>query len=192
VKAIEVSYSQGYGQDWLGEEVAQSTTRVRSLRSLRVYLHTAILDTRMVTQIVTALPSLESLWLPVFDYVSGPFARLPWRLISFRHSSLHSSATSGNHFSTPKRGIAPFVHKTPSRGQPRAFPRPALSQMRRARLARLAQPCIGLGAFNHARSVPHRAPGVRVSCDAQHHRPSCNFLEIISQFLVLYRENIVK
>jgi hypothetical protein len=69
VEAIEVSYSQLYGQDWLGEEVAQSTARVRNLR---VYLHTAIRDTRMVKRMVTVLPSLESLWLPVFDSVSGP------------------------------------------------------------------------------------------------------------------------
>jgi hypothetical protein len=90
VKAIEVSYTQVYSQNWLGEEVAQSTARVRNLR---VYLHTGIRDTRMVKRIVTALPFLESLWLPVFDYVSSPFARLPWRLISIRHSSMSSNSS---------------------------------------------------------------------------------------------------
>jgi hypothetical protein len=95
VEAIEVSSSQGCDQDWLGEEVVRSTARVRSLR---VYLSTAILDTRMVKRMVKILPSLESLWLPVFDSVSGPFAQSP-SLISFRHSSislkcsLHSSAS---------------------------------------------------------------------------------------------------
>jgi hypothetical protein len=95
VKAVEVVHVPGRDQNWLGEEVAQSTARVRSLR---VYLSTAILDTRMVKRMVKILPSLESLWLPVFDSVSGPFARSPW-LISFRHSSislkysLHSSAS---------------------------------------------------------------------------------------------------
>jgi hypothetical protein len=138
-----------------------------------------------------SLPIPHELLELIFQYFVHSYGQLPDKLLLVCRT-FYVVATSGNHFSTPKRGIAPFVHKTPSRGQPRAFPRPALSQMRRARLARLAQPCIGLGAFNHARSVPHRAPGVRVSCDAQHHRPSCNFLEIISQFLVLYRENIVK
>jgi hypothetical protein len=45
VGTIEVSSSQGCDQDWFGEEVAQSTARVRRLR---VHLITAILDTRMV------------------------------------------------------------------------------------------------------------------------------------------------
>jgi hypothetical protein len=139
---------------------------------------------------ISAISTVSILFLFLFRFLF--FSSSPATIPSTGVVPSGASCTSGNHFSTPKRGIAPFVHKTPSRGQPRAFPRPALSQMRRARLARLAQPCIGLGAFNHARSVPHRAPGVRVSCDAQHHRPSCNFLEIISQFLVLYRENIVK
>jgi hypothetical protein len=96
VKAIEVRYTQRRDQDWLGEEVARSTARVSNLL---VYLSTAIQDTRMVKRMVTALPSLEILRLPVFDSVSGPIARLSWRLISFRHSSmsskssLHSSAS---------------------------------------------------------------------------------------------------
>ena len=78
VEAIEVSSSHGCHQDWFGEEVARSTARVRKLR---VHLNTAILDTRMVKRMVTILPFLESLWLPVFDDVSGPF-----RSIALAHS----------------------------------------------------------------------------------------------------------
>jgi hypothetical protein len=95
VKAIDISRTQGCDQDWLGEEVAQSIARVRILRA---YMIPVIFDTQMVKRMVRILPSLESLWLPVFDSVSGPFARSPW-LISFRHSSislkcsLHSSAS---------------------------------------------------------------------------------------------------
>lgn len=77
VEAIEVSSSTVCGQYWFGEEVARSTAQVRKLR---VHLNTAILDTRMVKRMVTILPSLESLWLPVFDDVSRHFIRLP-RLI---------------------------------------------------------------------------------------------------------------
>jgi hypothetical protein len=107
VKAIEVSYSEGCDQDWLGEEVAQSTARVRKFR---VYLSTAILDTRMVKRMVAVLPFLESLWLPVFDSVSGPFARLPWRLISFRHSSMSSKFSLHSGVSRPYASIC-FVAK---------------------------------------------------------------------------------
>jgi hypothetical protein len=95
VKAIDISCTQGCGQDWLGEEVAQSTARVRILRA---YMIPIIFDTQIVRRLVRILPFLESLLLPVFDSVSEPFARLPW-LISFRHSSislkcsLHSSAS---------------------------------------------------------------------------------------------------
>jgi hypothetical protein len=92
VKVIEVSYTQRHDQNWLGEEVAQSTARVRNLR---VHFSTVLLDTRMVKRIMI-LPSLESLWLPVFDYVSGHFARLPWRLISFRHSSMSSKSSQNS------------------------------------------------------------------------------------------------
>jgi len=74
LESIEVSFSQGSNQDWFGEEVAWSTARIRKLR---VHLNTAILDTRMVGRMVTILPSLESLWLSVFDDVSAHFARLP-------------------------------------------------------------------------------------------------------------------
>jgi len=76
VEAIEVGDAQGHDQDWFGEEVAQSTVRVRKLR---VHLEdTAIRDTRMVKRMVTILPFLESLWLPVLPGdVSDPFARLP-------------------------------------------------------------------------------------------------------------------
>ena len=77
VEAVEVTSSTVCDQYWFGEEVARSTARVRKLR---VHLNTAILETRMVKRVVAILPSLESLWLPVFDEVSGNFARLP-RLI---------------------------------------------------------------------------------------------------------------
>ena len=73
VEAIEVSGYQGYDQDWFGEEVARSTSRVRKLGA---HPHSAILDTRMAKRIVTILPSLESLWLAVFNDVSGPCARI--------------------------------------------------------------------------------------------------------------------
>jgi len=71
VEAIEVTFYQcGYNPDWFGEEVTQSTARVRMLR---VHLDTAILDTRMVKRMVTIPPFLESLWLPVRVDVSWPF-----------------------------------------------------------------------------------------------------------------------
>jgi hypothetical protein len=75
VEAIEVSSSLGCDQDWFGEEVTRSTARVRKVR---VYLNTAILDTKPVKRMVALLPSLERLWLSVCDDVSGPFARLSW------------------------------------------------------------------------------------------------------------------
>jgi hypothetical protein len=77
VEAIEVSNSQRGDQDWFGEEVARSTARVRKLR---VHLSTPILDTRMVKRMVTILPFLENLRLPVFDHVRGRLALSP-RLI---------------------------------------------------------------------------------------------------------------
>jgi len=56
VEAIEVMfYRRDYNTDWFGEEVTQSTTRVRSLR---VHLDIVILDTRMVKRMVTILPFL--------------------------------------------------------------------------------------------------------------------------------------
>jgi len=72
VKAIEVLFpypQQGCFSpgDWFGEEVGESTARVRRLR---VNLNTAILDTRMVKRIVAILPFLENLWLPVCGDVS--------------------------------------------------------------------------------------------------------------------------
>ena len=71
VEAIEVTLSHPeYEQDWFGEEVTQSTARVRMLR---VHPQTAILGTRMVKRMVTILPSLERLWLPVSNDVSWPF-----------------------------------------------------------------------------------------------------------------------
>jgi len=71
VEAIEVMfYQHGSDQDWFGEEVTQSTARVRMLR---VLLHSAPRDTRMVKRMVKILPSLERLWLPVSDDVSWHF-----------------------------------------------------------------------------------------------------------------------
>ena len=74
VESIGVSgKSQGYGQDWFGEEVARSTAQVRKLGA---YPHSAILDTRMAKRMATILPSLESVWLAVFDDVSDPCTRI--------------------------------------------------------------------------------------------------------------------
>ena len=87
VEAIGVNTFQGSDQDWFGEEVARSTTRVRKLT---VHLNIAILETRMVTRMVTILPSLESLSLSVFDDVSSPFARDHLNLFTLRHSSKSS------------------------------------------------------------------------------------------------------
>jgi len=71
VETIEVAFSlYECDQDWFGEEVGESTARVRMLR---VHPQTAILGTRMVKQMVTVLPSLERLWLPVCNDVSWPF-----------------------------------------------------------------------------------------------------------------------
>jgi len=76
VEAIEVTFPlQGWffpecDQDWFGEEVGESTARVRRLRGHPI---TAISDTRMVKRMVTILPFLENLWLPVFGEVSWPF-----------------------------------------------------------------------------------------------------------------------
>ena len=77
VEAIDVApppyaYSSphDYDQDWFREEVAQSTARVRMLR---LHLNVGIPDTRMVKRMVTILPFLETLWLPVFGDVSWPF-----------------------------------------------------------------------------------------------------------------------
>ena len=86
VEAIEVTFPpQGCffprcDEDWFGEEVGESTARVRRLR---VHLNIAILDTRMVKRMVTLLPFLENLWLPVFGDVSWPFCSITrtWWLI---------------------------------------------------------------------------------------------------------------
>jgi len=72
VEAIEViSTKYEEDQNWFGEEVTQSTARVRMLRVH--LLETAVLDMRMVKRMVTILPLLENLWFPVFDDVSWPF-----------------------------------------------------------------------------------------------------------------------
>jgi len=71
VGKIEVISSQHEcDQDWFREEVGQSTARVRSLR---VHTNTAMLGARMVTRMVTVLPFLKILWLPVFGDVSRSF-----------------------------------------------------------------------------------------------------------------------
>jgi len=71
VEAIEVNFSQCEGdQDWVGEEVTQSTALVRMLR---LHRQTATLDTRMVKRTVTILPSLEHLWLRLPNNVGWPF-----------------------------------------------------------------------------------------------------------------------
>ena len=68
VEAIDITSSPENGQDWCREEIAKSTAVVRKL-----FLKTTILDTAMVDQIVTILPSLERLSLLVPEDVSGPF-----------------------------------------------------------------------------------------------------------------------
>jgi len=70
VEAIEVTRSRQCDQDWFGEEVRGSTSRVRMLR---VHPMLEIRDTRMVGRMVTILPSLERLWLLVPNDVSWPF-----------------------------------------------------------------------------------------------------------------------
>ena len=71
VEAIDVRRK---GRNWFGEEVARSTAGVRKLR---VRFNIGMLDLIMLERAVAILPSLESLWLPVFDDVCGPFVRLP-------------------------------------------------------------------------------------------------------------------
>jgi len=71
VEAIEVTLDhRECNRDWFREEVGESTARVRMLR---VHPQTAILDTIMVKRMVTILPSLERLWLPMFNDVSWSF-----------------------------------------------------------------------------------------------------------------------
>jgi len=70
VEAIEVTCSRQCDQDWFGEEVRGSTSRVRMLR---VHTMLEIRDTRRVGRMVTILPSLERLWLLVPNDVSWPF-----------------------------------------------------------------------------------------------------------------------
>ena len=84
VEAIEIIAFRGSDQDWFGQEVAHSTARVRKLR---VHLDAGMFNTQIVKRMVTVLPSLESLWLPVFHDVSRPFARDPFDSFSPRHSS---------------------------------------------------------------------------------------------------------
>ena len=71
VEAIDVRKK---GRDWFGEEVARSTAGVRKLEVRSII---GILDLGMLERAVAILPSLESLCLPVFNNVCGPFVRLP-------------------------------------------------------------------------------------------------------------------
>ena len=71
VEAIEVTLDhRECNRDWFREEVGESTARVRMLR---VHPKITILNTRMVKRMVTVLPSLEHLWLPVSNDVSWTF-----------------------------------------------------------------------------------------------------------------------
>jgi len=91
VEAIEVTFPhQGCfaprrDPDWFGEEVRESIARVRRLR---VHLNTPILDTRMVKRMVTFLPFLVNLWLPVFGDVSWPFCSITRTLVAHYPSGI--------------------------------------------------------------------------------------------------------
>ena len=84
VEAIEVIAFRGSDLDWFGQGVAHSTARVRKLR---VHPDAGMFNTQIVKRMVTVLPSLESLWLPVLHDVSRPFARDHFDSFSPRHSS---------------------------------------------------------------------------------------------------------
>lgn len=88
VEVIEVSDSP-VDEDWIGEEFAQSTARVRTFR-----IDSPELLPKMVRRIGTSFPYLESLQLTVFRSVSGVFA--PYRYLgSFPlRKSLKSSKLS--------------------------------------------------------------------------------------------------
>jgi len=84
VETIEVTFPQiecipqVRDWDWFGEEVGESTARVR-----RLQVHNnEILNTRMVKRMVTLLPFLEDLWLPVFGGVSWPFRPITSTLVA--------------------------------------------------------------------------------------------------------------
>jgi len=84
---LEGLFSPVFDQDWFGEENWQSTARVRRFE---VHPITPISDTRMVKQLVTILPFLENLWLPVFCDVSWPFHSITWTLaLIFLQASLN-------------------------------------------------------------------------------------------------------
>jgi hypothetical protein len=74
VEVIEITFRPGVGLDWLGEEVARSTARIRRLE---VHQITATLEERPLKHVVAILPSLESLWLSVSNFVSGSFVPVP-------------------------------------------------------------------------------------------------------------------
>jgi len=99
VESISVIFSQyEYDQDWFGEEVTQSTALVRMLR---VHLNAAIIDMQMVKRMVTIIPFLEDLWLPMLDDVSWPFRSI--------------TKTLATHFSsdTPQCRRSPHVTQAP-------------------------------------------------------------------------------
>jgi len=84
VEAIEITFPQrgfslGCDPDWFGEEVGESTARVRRLR---LHLNTAILDTLMVKRMVVILPFLENLWLREFVDVGWPFRPITRTLVA--------------------------------------------------------------------------------------------------------------
>jgi len=104
VEAIEVISSQPEcDQGWFVEEVGESIARVRRLR---VRLTTPILDTRVVKRMVTVLPFLESLWLPLFDDVSWPFRSITQTLAAhFPSDSLRCRRSP--HFTQVPQGPTP-------------------------------------------------------------------------------------
>jgi len=85
VKFPQREFSPGCDPDWFGEEVGESTVRVRRLR---VHHDTSILDTRMVKRMVTLLPFLENLWLSVSGDVSWPFCSITRALVAHSPSGI--------------------------------------------------------------------------------------------------------
>jgi hypothetical protein len=72
VETVTVFIPWSAVQDWFGEELGWSTAQVRSLR-----VKISIMNSpRMMEQVVSICPSLESLSLFVGEIVSGPLALL--------------------------------------------------------------------------------------------------------------------
>ena len=117
VEVIEViiSYHEGnQGQDWFGEEVTQSTARVRMLRIQ--YFKAAVLDTRMVKRVVAILPFLENLWLPVFDDVSWSFRSITKTLAA--HLPSAPQCRRSPHFTQVPQEPRPPAGSSRSMGRP--------------------------------------------------------------------------